>query len=194
MDSTNTYSDIFKNSTQAFDPKHDIEVLSRISETYSTLQRRRKDSLDSQINLLRELSRRLESLKSSVSEQQQDLTLSASQDNNLLNLEKQKFNLAKQINLLESSNNINSTKLAQLNQELEAILDLDVLQTSTADIQDSTVLKLNVYKSLGITFDGDSPDSHKKVLIHSHQSNNIHTLLLTDYKPYFVSNYIWDKL
>lgn len=55
-------------------------------------------------------------------------------------------------------------------------------------------LKLKVFKSLGISFDGDDPESHTKALIHSPETNDIHTLPLESYTSYFISNYIWDKL
>lgn len=103
--------------------------------------------------------------------------------------------LAKEINEAEAANDANETTMQQLMEELEQLSAKDVLETSLGkEVKDSTVLKLNLYKSLGIAFDGDSPETHKRVMVHSEESNQIHTLDLENYSSFFVSNYIWDKL
>lgn len=110
-------------------------------------------------------------------------------------LDKEKFALAKNINELEASNNHNSASLSKLRKELEDSLEEDVLDTTTSDIDDSTLLKLKVFRSLGISFDGDKPENHTKALIQSTSNNSLYTLSLDkQYGSYFISNYIWDKL
>lgn len=110
-------------------------------------------------------------------------------------LDREKFALAKAINELESSNDHNSATLVKLSNELENLVEEDVLDTATSDVEDSTLLKLKVFRSLGVSFDGDRPENHTKALIQSSTHDNIYTLSLDkQYSNFFISNYIWEKI
>lgn len=110
-------------------------------------------------------------------------------------LDREKFALAKAINELEASNDHNSAGLLKLKHELEELMEEDVLDTATSDVEDSTLLKLKVFRSLGVSFDGDRPEAHTKALIQSSTYNNLYTLSLDkQYSNFFISNFIWDKM
>lgn len=99
------------------------------------------------------------------------------------------------MNDLESSNDYNIAHLNKLKKELEDISEEDILDTTTSDIEDSVLLKLKVFRSLGVSFDGTKPENHTKALIQSSSTINLYTLSLDkQYSNYFISNYIWDKL
>lgn len=174
--SSQSFIELLKVTREAFETREDIAVLDRISTTLGRIQQRRSATIDTQLQLLRNLSRQLEVVKNSVNEQeteihnatsminQNNILVDEDQNNNnndddndinisnsnepgtfkkqqelVLKLDKKKFNLAKSITDLETANDISSALLMRLNEELERLLDEDVLETSTADIQDSSV-------------------------------------------------------
>lgn len=141
-----------------------------------------------------DLSRKLELAKSSV-EAMQNSPNNRDHVDLIHQLDREKFALAKAINELESTNDHNSAGLLKLKRELEELIDEDVLDTATSDVEDSTLLKLKVFRSLGVSFDGDRPETHTKALIQSSTQNNLYTLSLDkQYSNFFISNYIWDKM
>lgn len=108
-------------------------------------------------------------------------------------LDSEKLQWAKMFTDLESSTDHHNATLIKHRRELDELLSEDVLDESTSNVDDSLVLKLKLFRDLGITFDSDKT----KALIQSRTtgSNELYTLRLDEnYSDYFISNYIWDKL
>ncbi len=84
--------------------------------------------------------------------------------------------------------------MAELQSELEKLELEDVMDAAQPVITDSALLKLRLYRSLGVTFEGDDPE-HLKILVRSADKESVHTLQHdNNYSDYFVANYIWDSL
>lgn len=83
---------------------------------------------------------------------------------NMLLLDREKFSLAKNINELESSSHHLEGQLARLKEELESDGE-DAIQTALMEAEDGTLLKLKVYRSLGIEIQEDGAGGYNKVVI-----------------------------
>lgn len=84
---------------------------------------------------------------------------------NMLRLDREKFSLAKNINELESSSHHLEGQLARLREELESIDGEDAMQTAMMQAEDGTLLKLKVYRSLGIEIQEDGAGGYNKAVI-----------------------------
>ena len=97
---------------------------------------------------------------------------------------------------LEERNLIN-----KLNELIEKINRIDEDNSKIVSEQDPSMLKINLYKNLGIKLetgnshnsdDGDNDD----MMIITNQDDNTSNILKVEPKlsDFFISNYIWDKL
>lgn len=141
-----------------------MQSLSRISETLAAITATRAKILDDSRNVLRALSRKME-----VSKQSMEATIAAASKRehgqNMLRLDREKFSLAKNINELESSSHHLEGQLARLKEELESVDGEDAMQTAMMEAEDGTLLKLKVYRSLGIEIQEDGAGGYNKAVI-----------------------------
>ena len=84
---------------------------------------------------------------------------------NMLRLDREKFALAKGINELESSAHGLEGQLARLKEELEQVDGEDPIQSALVEAGDGTLLKLKVYRSLGIELQEDGAAGYSKAVI-----------------------------
>lgn len=146
-----------------FNISSDVQSLSRINETLFTIAETRTKTLDESRNLLRALSRRMEIAKQSM-EASVLAAAKAEHGQNMLLLDREKFSLAKNINELESSSHHLEGQLARLKEELESDGE-DAIQTAMMEAEDGTLLKLKVYRSLGIEIQEDGAGGYNKAVI-----------------------------
>ncbi|KAL7663599.1 Kinetochore protein Spc24 [[Candida] zeylanoides] len=121
-------------------------------------------------------------------------------------LDGRKVELAKNLNDLESQINalhmararLEST-LADLDARSQRLLDEDLVQNP-----DSKIMKINLYKSLGVLVEPAAADAAAdaaataapdRVLIYNRENDLTNILDVSDkYSDYFVTNHIWDRL
>lgn len=83
----------------------------------------------------------------------------------MLDLEREKFGLAKSINDLESGTNALESTLSKLKEESACLDNEDPLKKDThTSVDDSNILRLKVYRSLGIELVEDDKGNYSKAI------------------------------
>ncbi|KAI9830930.1 MAG: hypothetical protein M1819_005312 [Sarea resinae] len=136
----------------------DKNAVGRINESLSALQQARDLRLREAESALRRLSRTLSTLKSQHAETTSTHSPTA-HTNHILSLDTQKFRLAKTAADLEIENDHLSTTLLTLQAKLADLesqgLEGDDAEQSKRDMEDETLLRLKIYRSLKIDVEAD---------------------------------------
>ncbi|KAK9386867.1 Spc24 subunit of Ndc80-domain-containing protein, partial [Lipomyces mesembrius] len=174
----------------------DVQAISRISDHIRILKSARDLERDQMLDILRSLSRRLELAKTAATVPSSPTRRSHTEK--ILELDREKFSLAKTINELESAYHASEGTLTRLNEELERVKNEDVMAEASSAQQDPTIsfrLLLKIYRSLGISLEDDGMGGYAKAIVRSHQNNDIHVLSLDKaYSNFFIANYLWDMM
>ncbi|KAK9342476.1 Spc24 subunit of Ndc80-domain-containing protein, partial [Lipomyces starkeyi] len=174
----------------------DVQAISRISDHIRILKSARDLERDQMLDILRSLSRRLELAKTAAAVPSSPTRRSHTEK--ILDLDREKFSLAKTINELESAYHASEGTLARLNEELERVKNEDVMAEASSAQQDPTIcfrLLLKIYRSLGISLEDDRMGGYAKAIVRSHLNNDIHVLSLDKaYSNFFIANYLWDMM
>ncbi|KAK9373724.1 Spc24 subunit of Ndc80-domain-containing protein [Lipomyces chichibuensis] len=171
----------------------DVQAISRISDHIRILKSARELERDQMLDILRSLSRRLELAKTAATAPSSPTRRSHTEK--ILELDREKFSLAKTINEFESAYHASEGTLTRLNEELERVKNEDVMAEASSAQQDPTILLLKIYRSLGISLEDDGMGGYAKAVVRSHLNNDIHVLSLDKtYSNFFIANYIWDMM
>lgn len=194
MDNEEEYLPLVQYTLENFDIQEDLDKWDNIQNKIRETHNNRRGKLDEMGSTLRSLSRQLELAKASMQEAQSKAdTANISQE--LKNLDKEKFLLAKSINEIEQQNASSLTLIDQLTLELQRLENEDSSQALTQDIDDAEILKLKVYRSLGIELETASQSQvPTRALIQSSNGKIQIFNLDKNYSPSFVSNYLWERL
>lgn len=188
------FATLLKSTRENFEIDEDINTFDRIGENLKRIKERRTRQIDENQDVLRSLSRKLELTQSSL-ESTKNSSAQKQAAEETMQLEREKFALAKSINDLEADYASNLATLEKLKDELEELNNQHVDDEARVYVEDPTILRLKLYRSLGISYEGDSAEDAKKALVRSTTTNNIHVVPLDQgYSDHFVANYIWDKL
>lgn len=166
-------------------------------------------SLTNEVNLLHkigdynyEIIRDLSNIKQySISEIDKDENIFKVLSKKSIELDNLKVAIAKNLNDLGTA--INSLKLSKSNLETE----LESLKTKLAQQfdnlelpddglmnQDSNILKINLYRNLGVRIENFGEGSDR-IVIYNKETDLSSVLKVEEkYSDYFISNYIWDRL
>ncbi|KAL8657041.1 MAG: hypothetical protein Q9226_002322 [Calogaya cf. arnoldii] len=157
----------------------DKVAIGRINESLSTLQQARDLRIRESENALRKLSRNLQTLASQHNEtvSSHNSTNHASQ---IVELDTQKFRVAKAASDLEIEGERLEQELDSLKSRLQQ-LDLQGVEgdddmKAKREMEDPTLLKLKVYRSLGIDADPDLTGSYNKATIRNAQRGDVHVV------------------
>ncbi|MCJ1238894.1 kinetochore-associated Ndc80 complex subunit spc24 [Varicellaria rhodocarpa] len=176
----------------------DKSAISRIHESLSTLQQARGLRVREAEDVLKKLSRNLTTL----STQHAETIIShstASHASQIVELDTQKFRVAKAASDLEIEGE-------RLDQELEGLkarlveLELqgvegDENERAKRESEDPTVLKLKIYRSLGIDVEADRAGNYNKAVVRNIQKGDVHVFNIDPkLSRYFYANYIWQAL
>ncbi|KAK6512755.1 kinetochore-associated Ndc80 complex subunit spc24 [Arthrobotrys conoides] len=179
---------------EAFHIQSDIERLATINENAQTLQKLRKTELDETRAALRSLSRSLDAAKSSV---EASLAVAAKREHakTILDLDKQKFALAKNVTELEKSNHLMEANLAKMKDEYEG-LDLESpMQSNTALSEDETILRLKIYRSFGIELKEDGAGGYSSAIINKKDQGDVAMIKLDSrLKRSTYTDFFWDAI
>ena len=110
-------------------------------------------------------------------------------------LDKLKLTFAKTLNDLESQLNsmrIQKSSLDHSHTKLLQEMD-DIVSENVMNNPDSRVMKLNIYKSLGVSI--EQSGAGDKIFLYNKETDVSSVLDVSDkYSDYFITNHIWDRL
>ncbi|KAH6635448.1 Spc24 subunit of Ndc80-domain-containing protein [Chaetomium sp. MPI-SDFR-AT-0129] len=207
-------STLIRHTISNFNIAPDKSAVSRVSESLSTLQQARDLRLREAEASLRRLARSLGTLSS----QHAELTTShssARHASDIARLDTQKFRTAKAASDLEMETERLQGQLAELNARLQE-LELQGVDggdtvgaggTGTAGgggnggaaagmLEDEVLLRLKVYRSLGIEIERDSKDGEfNRVVVRNDRKGDVHVVNIDrKFSRFFYANYFWQSL
>ncbi|KAL9594644.1 MAG: hypothetical protein Q9219_006928 [cf. Caloplaca sp. 3 TL-2023] len=145
-----------------------------------------------------ELSRSFQTLSSQHSEtvSAHNSTDHASQ---IVELDTRKFRVAKAASDLEIEGERLEQELEGLKGKLQELdvqgVEGDEVTRAKRELEDPILLKLKVYRSLGIDIDCDSTGSYNKAIIRNTQKGDVHVVNIDPkFSRYFYANYFWQTL
>lgn len=179
--------------TSHFKLDSDRSSLLRISDSLSTLSSFRQQHISSLQSTLTRLGRNHQTLASNHSHtlSQHNPTTHASE---ILRLDTEKFKIAKQASDLEMEGERLEGELSRLGgvlSELEAE-GVEGGEREKAPEEDATVLKLKVYRSLGVDVEADSAGQYNKAVIRNAAKGDVHVVNIDPkFSRNFYTNYFW---
>lgn len=179
--------------------------MSRVSESLSTLQQARDLRVRDAEAALRRLGRTLGTLSS----QHAELTASHSSTQHaseIARLDTQKFRVAKAASDLEMETERLQAQLDDLQARLQE-LELQGVDGGTVGVgegaagsggalEDELLLRLKVYRSLGIEIERDSKDGEfNRVVVRNDRKGDVHVVNINrKFSRFFYANYFWQSL
>ncbi|MCJ1338328.1 kinetochore-associated Ndc80 complex subunit spc24 [Bachmanniomyces sp. S44760] len=186
---------LIHHTTTNFNIHPDRTAISRIHESLSTLSQARCLRLHEAESSLRKLSRNLSTLSTHHAE-----TVSAhsseSHATNIVELDTAKFRIAKAASDLE----IEGERLeAELEGRKDRLRELEAQGVEgdegvrlRREVEDPVVLKLKVYRSLGIDVEADKSGTYNKAVIRNNAKGDVHVVSIDPKSSrFFYANYFW---
>ncbi|KAL2159805.1 hypothetical protein VTH06DRAFT_1938 [Thermothelomyces fergusii] len=194
-------STLIRHTIANFNIAPDKAAVSRVAESLSTLQQARELRLREAEATLRRLARSLNTLAS----QHAELTAShssAQHASEIARLDTQKFRVAKAASDLEMETERLQAQLAELNARLQ---ELELQGVDGGDpaaggagglLEDEVLLRLKVYRSLGIEIERDSKDGEfNRVVVRNDRKGDVHVVNIDrKFSRFFYANYFWQCL
>ncbi|KAF2258702.1 Spc24-domain-containing protein [Lojkania enalia] len=180
--------------TKNFKYDGDRDSLLRISDSLSTLSTFRTSHLSTLQTTLAKLTRTHQTLSS-----QHNLTLSAHNPTDhaseILRLDTQKFKIAKQASDLDIEGERLGSELERLTGVLQE-LDAEGVEGGERDREpadDATVLKLKVYRGLGIEVEVDETTGlYKRAVVRNRERGDVHVVSIDGkFERNFYTDYFW---
>ncbi|KAL2036534.1 hypothetical protein N7G274_010719 [Stereocaulon virgatum] len=173
-------------------------AIGRINESLSTLQQARDLRIREAESALKKLSRNL----STMSQQHNELVASQSSTDHasyIVELDTQKFRIAKVASDLEIEGERLEQELEGLKSRLHELdvqgVEGDELARAKREVDDPTILKLKVYRSLGIDVESDTVGNYNKAVIRNNQRGDVHVVNIDPkFSRFFYSNYFWQTM
>ncbi|KAJ6257056.1 hypothetical protein Dda_7940 [Drechslerella dactyloides] len=180
---------------EAFNIQSDVDRLGTINENIQTLAKLRKTELDETRAVLRSLTRSLDAAKTSV---EASLAVAAKREHakTILDLDKQKFALAKNVTELEKSNHLMEANLAKMKDEYESLDHESPMQSNTALSEDETILRLKIYRSFGIELREDGAGGYSSAIINKKDQGDVAMIKLDNrkLKRSTYTDFFWDAI
>ncbi|KAI0844078.1 Spc24-domain-containing protein [Daldinia vernicosa] len=176
-------------------------AVSRISDSLSTLNQARELRIKEAETSLKKLSRSLNTLQA----QHEELTSahsSSAHASEISRLDTQKFRIAKAVSDLEMEAERLSSQQADLAARLQE-LELQGLEGSPEDaasrrdpVDDEVLLRLKVYRSLGIDLERDEKDGEfSRAIVRNDRKGDVHVINMDKkFSRFFYANYFWQTL
>ncbi|KAH6631630.1 Spc24 subunit of Ndc80-domain-containing protein [Chaetomium tenue] len=199
-------STLIRHTISNFNIAPDKTAVSRVSESLSTLQQARELRVREAEESLRQLGRTLGKLSS----QHAEITASHSSTQHaseIARLDTQKFRVAKAASDLEMETERLQAQLVDLNARLQE-LELQGVDGggvgvgegsgagSGGALEDELLLRLKVYRSLGIEIERDSKDGEfNRVVVRNDRKGDVHVVNIDrKFSRFFYANYFWQSL
>ncbi|KAI2614148.1 Spc24 subunit of Ndc80-domain-containing protein [Hypoxylon fragiforme] len=177
----------------------DKTACSRITDSLSTLSQARELRIRDAESSLKKLARSLHTLQS----QHEELTSthsSSAHASEISRLDTQKFRIAKAVSDLEMEAERLSSQQADLAARLQE-LELQGLEGSPDDkrrdpVDDEVLLRLKVYRSLGIDLERDEKDGEfSRAIVRNDRKGDVHVINMDKkFSRFFYANYFWQTL
>ncbi|KAI9796015.1 MAG: kinetochore-associated Ndc80 complex subunit spc24 [Candelina submexicana] len=181
-----------------FNIQPDKLALGRINESLSTLQQARDLRVKEAESALKKLARNFSTLQSHHGETVASHN-AADHASQILSLDTQKFRIAKTASDLEIEGE-------RLEQELEGLkgklqeLEMQGVEGGEGErgkreLEDETLLKLKVYRSLGIDIESDGAGNYNKAVIRNDKKGDVHVVNIDPkFSRFFYANYFWQTM
>lgn len=171
----------------------DQQAISRINETVEATREARQSRRDESRAVLRALSRNLQ-LARDASDAERRARAALDHTNVMLERDREKFALAKSLNEIEASAASLELQLEEAQSELAA---LEATRPSEAALQSShleentNILKLKCYRSLGIELAQDEAGNFDRAIVRN--GKDVHVVNIeSKYSKFFYANYLWN--
>ncbi|KAL1981378.1 hypothetical protein VTN96DRAFT_2721 [Rasamsonia emersonii] len=181
-----------------FNIQPDKLAVTRINESLATLQQSRELRIKEAEAALRKLSRNLKALETSHEETvaAHDPAKHAAK---IIELDTQKFRIAKAASELEIESERLESELEMLKErlaELEAQgLEGDETARREREADDATILRLKIYRSLGIDVEADENGNYHKAIIRNSRKGDVHVVNIDPkFSRFFYANYFWQTM
>ncbi|KAK2865392.1 kinetochore-associated Ndc80 complex subunit spc24 [Arthroderma sp. PD_2] len=181
-----------------FNIQPDKLALSRINDSLSSLQQSRDLRFQEVENSLRKLSRQLNTLSAQHKEtvESHDPARHAA---SIVELDTEKFRIAKAASELEIESERLEAELEALKAKLAELdaqgLEGDELTRREREADDATILRLKIYRSLGIDVDTDEAGNYNKAIIRNRRKGDVHVVNIDPkFSRFFYANYFWQAM
>ncbi|KAI1394066.1 Spc24 subunit of Ndc80-domain-containing protein [Hypoxylon trugodes] len=176
-------------------------AITRVNDEISTLKQARELRIKDAESSLKKLARTLNTLQS----QHEELTSahsSSAHASEISRLDTQKFRIAKTVSDLEMEAERLSSQQADLAARLQE-LELQGLEGSPDDaakrrdpVDDEVLLRLKVYRSLGIDLERDEKDGEfSRAIVRNDRKGDVHVINMDKkFSRFFYANYFWQTL
>ncbi|KAL6249900.1 putative kinetochore protein spc24 [Rhinocladiella similis] len=176
----------------------DKAALSRVNDSLSTLQQSRDLRIRDADTILRKLSRQLATLESQRKE------VVSGHDNGrhaseIVQLDTRKFRIAKQASELEVESERLEAELERLKHRLanldEQGVEGDENTRRAREADDPTILRLWLYRSLGIMLEQDEAGNYNKATIGNTKKGDVHIVNIDPkFSRWFYADYFWQTM
>ncbi|KAI2618819.1 Spc24 subunit of Ndc80-domain-containing protein [Hypoxylon sp. NC1633] len=192
---------LISHTIKNFNIAPDKLAVSRIGDSLSTLRQARELRIKDAEASLKKLARSLNTLQS----QHEELTSthsSSAHASEISRLDTQKFRIAKATSDLEMEAERLSSQQADLAARLQE-LELQGLEGSPDDaakrrdpVDDEVLLRLKVYRSLGIDLERDDKDGEfSRAIVRNDRKGDVHVINMDKkFSRFFYANYFWQTL
>ncbi|KAI9867474.1 MAG: kinetochore-associated Ndc80 complex subunit spc24 [Trichoglossum hirsutum] len=186
---------LIRHTVSNFNIHGDRNALDRINDCLSRLQQERDKRLRDAEHALKKLSRQLATLENHHAETLSSHS-SADHASQILALDTQKFRVAKTATDLEIEGERLEQELEALKMKLSELEDQGVEggegERGRRELEDETLLRLKIYRSLGIDLESNDVGSYTKAVIRSNQKGDVHVVNIDPkFSRHFYANYFW---
>lgn len=193
-----SHADLISHCITNFNIAPDRAALARITESASTVQEMRRMRITNAEDALRRLARQ----HATLSTQHRELTSahdSASHASEIMSLDTRKFRVAKQANDLESENERLQSEWERIKARLAELEDQgvegDERVRRAREADDPTVLRLWLYRSLGISLEMDERGEYRKAVVGDHRKGDVHVVNVDPkFSRSFYADYFWGSM
>ncbi|TIA30910.1 kinetochore protein-like protein spc24 [Aureobasidium pullulans] len=187
---------LIRQTTRNFHTDSDLQAISRITSSLSTLRSARSLRLNAQQTQLSQLSRRAHHLRTT-----HDADISrhdpAAHASDILALDTEKFRVAKAANELEIEGERLGSEVYGLKTQLQKLEEQgDEVESAENKAEDEVVLKLGVYRSLGIDAEQDhNTGDFTRAVIRNTAKGNVNVVNLdSKFDRFFYANHFWNSM
>ncbi|KKZ64169.1 hypothetical protein GX50_08806 [[Emmonsia] crescens] len=181
-----------------FNIQPDKLALTRITDSLTSLQQSRDlRTREAEISL-RKLARNLNTLSAQYADNvsSHDPARHAA---SIVELDTKKFRIAKAASELEIESERLEGELEMLKARLAELdaqgLEGDELARRERELDDSTILRLKIYRSLGIDVEADEAGNYNKAIIRNSRKGDVHVVNIDPkFSRFFYANYFWQTM
>ncbi|KAH0173224.1 Spc24-domain-containing protein, partial [Aureobasidium melanogenum] len=187
---------LIRQTTRNFHTDSDLQSISRIHSSLSTLRSARSLRLNAQHTQLAQLSRKAQHLRAT---HESDISRHdpAAHASDILALDTEKFRVAKAANELEIEGERLGSEVHMLKKQLQRLEEQgDEVESAENKAEDEVVLKLGVYRSLGIDAEQDhNTGEFSRAVIRNTAKGSVNVVNLDPkFDRFFYANHFWNSM